>query len=146
MAVARIAGVTDVVAVPRGVDAANTSEEAEGLAVALARKLSCVVAATGAVDIVTDGARLVRLANGHALMARVTALGCALSGIVAAFAAVTGDTFEATAAAVAAYGVAGEMAADGPEPPGAGSYRVRFIDQLGSIAPRDIGARLKVLV
>ncbi len=146
MAVARIAGVTDAMAVPKGVDAANTTQEAEGLAVALARKLDCAVAATGAIDVVTDGERFVRLANGHPLMSRVTALGCALSGIVGAFAALTGDAFEATAAAVAIYGIAGEAAAESDERIGSGGYRVRFIDQLGWIAAEDLARRLKVIV
>lgn len=146
MAVARIASVTDAVAVPKGVDAANTTEEAEGLVVALAQKLACVVVATGAVDIVTDGTRLVRPANGHPLMGRVTALGCALSGIAGAFAAVTPDAFEAAAAAVSIYGVAGEVAAEGGDRIGSGSYRVRFLDQLGRIEAKEVAARLKVVV
>jgi hydroxyethylthiazole kinase len=145
MAVARIAGVTDAVAVPRGVDAANTTAEAEGLAVALAHKLGCTVAATGAVDVVTDGSRLVRLGNGHPLMGQVTALGCALSGIAGAFAAVTTSAFEAAATAVAIYGVAGEVAAEGEERVGPGSYRVRFVDHLSWIEGSDVARRLKVV-
>ena len=145
MATARIAGVTGAVTVPRGVDAANTTEEAEGLAIALARKLGCTVAATGAVDVVTDGERLVRLANGHPLMGRVTALGCALSGIVGGFAAVTTSAFEAAVAAVAIYGIAGEAAADSAGSIGLGSYRVRFLDQLSSIEGSDVTRRLKVV-
>ena len=145
MATARIAGVTDAVTVPRGVDAANTTEEAEGLAIALARKLGCTVAATGAVDVVTDGERLVRLANGHPLMGRVTALGCALSGIVAGFAAVSTSAFEAAVAAVAIYGIAGEAAAESAGSIGLGSYRVRFLDQLSSIEGSDVARRLKVV-
>jgi hydroxyethylthiazole kinase len=146
MAIARIAGVTDAVAVPKGVDAANTTAEAEGLAVALAQRLSCVIAATGAEDIVTDGTRLVRLANGDPLMSRVTALGCALSAIAGAFAGVTDDAFEATAAAVAIYGVAGEMAAEGDQRIGTGSYRVGFLDELDRIEAADVAARLKVVM
>ncbi len=146
MAIARIARVTDAVAVPKGVDAANTTAEAESLAVALAQRLSCVIAATGAEDIVTDGTRLVRMANGHPVMSRVTALGCALSAIAGAFSGVTGDAFEATAAAVAIYGVAGEMAAEGDGRIGVGSYRVGFLDQLDRIEASDVAARLKVVM
>lgn len=145
MAIAQLAGLSDMVTVPKGVDAANFTDEAEGYAAALAGHLGCTVAATGAVDIVTDGTRLVRLANGHPLMARVTALGCALSAIVGAFAAVTGDAFEAAAAATAVYGVAGEMAADGGGAVGPGTYRVRFIDLLAGIDAPGIAARLKVV-
>ena len=42
-------------------------------------------ALTGERDLVTDGARLATIANGHPLMARVTAMGCAASALVGAF-------------------------------------------------------------
>src|SRR6185295_217458 len=44
-----------------------------------------VVALTGTVDRITDGAQSVAIENGHPLMARVTAMGCAASAITAAF-------------------------------------------------------------
>jgi hydroxyethylthiazole kinase len=145
IAVARLAGLTDLEASPKGVDAANSTEEAESFAAALATHLNCVVAATGAVDIITDGTRLVRLANGHSIMPRVTAIGCALSATAGAFAAVTDDRFQAAAAAIAVYGVVGEMAADGDALIGPGSFRVRFLDQLAAVSGTDIALRLKVV-
>ena len=143
MSIARIAGLNPQAAAPRGVDAAHTTDEAFVTARLVARHHLCVVAATGAVDLITDGERVLRLANGHELMTRVTALGCALSAVVAAFCAVGEDAFEATASAIAVYGVAGEMAAEQANRPG--SYRVAFMDMLDAITPADICARLKVL-
>jgi hydroxyethylthiazole kinase len=143
MAAARVAGLTGDTATPRGVDSANSTDEALASARWLARNSFCTVAATGAVDVVTDGARVVRLANGHELMTRVTALGCALTAVVAAFAAVESDSFVATVAALATYGVVGEMAADAASRPG--SYRVAFIDALDAVTGDDIEKRLKVI-
>jgi len=137
MAVAGGAG-----AVPKGVDSANTTEEALAFALSLAEHQACIVVATGAVDIITDGARVVRLANGSPMMARVTALGCALSAITGAFAAVGDDRFDAAVAAVAVYGIAGEIAAEKAKRPG--SYRVAFLDWLDAIGPDDIRTRLKL--
>ena len=142
MAVARIAGLTTDGARPKGVDSANTTSEAEACAVALARHCLCTVAATGAVDFVTDGQQELRFANGSPLMARVTAIGCALSGVVGAFAGVEGDAFAATAAALAIYGVAGEIAADRAQGPG--SFRVAFLDALDAVGADDIRKRLKL--
>jgi hydroxyethylthiazole kinase len=85
------------------------------------------------------------LANGHPLMGRVTALGCALSAIAAGFAALTPSAFEAAAAAVAVFGIAGETAAERGDRIGSGSYRVRFIDQLGWVEAKDITRRLKLV-
>ena len=143
LSVARIAGLHQDAAIPKGVDTAHETSAALGPAMALARQQVCVVAATGAVDIVTDGERVIEIANGSPLMAKVTALGCSLSAIVAAFAALTPDAFIATSVAVAVYGVTGETAAEKAVHPG--SYRVAFLDMLDAIGPEDVKVRLKVL-
>src|SRR5271156_2244495 len=67
MAVAGGAGVT-----PKGVDSANTTEEALAFASSLATHQGCTVIATGAVDIITDGQCVVKLANGSPMMTKVT--------------------------------------------------------------------------
>jgi hydroxyethylthiazole kinase len=141
MAAARVAGLHGDTAAPKGVDSAHAVEAARHPAMALARHQKCVVAATGAVDLVTDGERVVELANGSPLMAKVTALGCALSGIVAAFAALTPDALLASVAAIGVYGVAGEMAGEAASRPG--SFRVAFLDALDAIVEADIAKRLK---
>lgn len=142
IAVARIAGVDVETARPKGVDSAHGVDQARDAAIMLARRLGCVVAATGAIDFVTDGERVAEPANGAELMTRVTAVGCALSGVVAAFAALTPDRFLAAAAATAIYGVAGEMSAERAKGPGA--FRVAFLDALDAIDEADIARRLKV--
>jgi hydroxyethylthiazole kinase len=137
MAVAGGAG-----AAPKGVDSANTTEEALAFAVSLAKHQRCTVIATGAVDIVTDGERVVKLANGSPVMAKVTALGCALSAVTGAFAAICPDPFDASVAAVGVYGIAGELAAAATTRPG--SYRVAFLDMLETVGPENVKASLKV--
>lgn len=142
IAVARIAGLHDAAAAGKGVDSLHGTEAALAPALALARGQKCVVAATGAVDLVTDGARVARIANGAPVMAQVTASGCALSGIVGAFAAVSPDFFGATVAALGVYGVAGEIAAAGCAGPG--SFRVALLDQLAAVDAEALRARLKL--
>jgi hydroxyethylthiazole kinase len=77
-----------------------------------------VIALTGAIDLVTDGARLITVENGHPLMGRVTATGCAGSALAAACLAVEDDAVIATAAALLWLGVAGEVAAAAARGPG----------------------------
>ena len=143
LAMGRIAGLGGDSAAPRGVDSQHTTAAAEAMARLLARHNGGTVAATGAVDFITDGSRAVRLGNGDAMMARVTALGCALSAVCAGFAAVAEDGFAAALAAVAVYGVAGEMAGLGAGGPG--SFRAAFLDRLFHIGGDDLEAGLKVL-
>ncbi|HEV7369237.1 hydroxyethylthiazole kinase [Arenibaculum sp.] len=126
----------------RGVDSSHASDQAVDAARALARTTGGIVAVTGAVDYVTDGDRLVQVSNGHEMMTRVTALGCTASAIVAAFLAVGDDPLEATAAALAVTGLAGERAAAASTGPG--SFRVAFMDALHGLSPDEAaaGARL----
>lgn len=142
MAVARLAGLTREAGAPRGVDAVHETSEVEALAQKLARHALCVVAATGAVDVVTDGRRLVRLANGSPLMTRVTALGCALTGYVGAFVGLGGAPFSATVSALAAYAVAGDVAAE--QATGPASFRTAFIDALYVLDEAEIATRLRL--
>jgi len=115
----------------KGVDATDPVAAAELAAVALAERQGCVVAVTGEIDFVTDGARAARIANGHIMMPQVTALGCALTGVCGAFLGAGGDPFECTVAALAYYGLAGEHAARGADGPG--SFALCFLDALSGL-------------
>ncbi|MCI4666155.1 MAG: hydroxyethylthiazole kinase [Neomegalonema sp.] len=126
----------------KGVDAADSVAAAQDAAQALAQSHGCVVIATGQIDFVTDGARTAAVRNGHEMMPRVTALGCALTGIVGAFAAVAKDPFEASVAALAYYGVAGELA--GRSSRGPGSFAVAFLDALMAVDGATLDANAKI--
>lgn len=116
----------------RGADSTASTHSARGAAIALALSSGAVVAVTGEVDLVTDGRQIARIEGGHPLMPKITALGCSLSGVVAAWIAGAindaEDTFLATTAALASYAVAGELA--GGVAQGPGSFSVAFLDAL----------------
>ena len=125
----------------KGVDSNDGVAAAEGGATRLAKACGAVVAVTGPVDFITDGNTAYRVANGHAMMPLVTALGCSLTGIVAAF-AVGQPYLEATVAALAYYGFAGEIAALTARGPG--SFQVAFIDALHNMRPDELSEGAKV--
>ena len=128
-----------------GVDSGDSSSAAEISAISLAQQHKCVVAVTGEIDFVTDGKRSVRIAGGSPLMPRVTALGCALTCLVGAFAGANSDNpFEASVAALAMFAVAGEQASLGAHGPG--SFQPLFLDALSQIdgASLDADARITV--
>ncbi|MEG9883592.1 MAG: hydroxyethylthiazole kinase [Hyphomicrobiales bacterium] len=128
----------------RGVDSTLSSADAIEAARRLAGKTGAVVGVTGQTDYVTDGTRLVAIANGDAIMARVTALGCALSAVVAAFLAVGDDAAEATASALLTVAVSGEIAADGARGPG--QFATAFLDTLYTMTPADLSERAKLTI
>lgn len=136
-----ILALVGVAATGRGADATDQVADAEGAARALARQTGGVVAVSGPVDYVTDGAAGWRVGNGHALMPRVTALGCSLNGVIAAF-CVGQPALPATVAALAYYGLAGERAA--VQALGPGSFAAGFLDALHALTPADLTAHAKV--
>ncbi|MBL8258565.1 MAG: hydroxyethylthiazole kinase [Candidatus Competibacteraceae bacterium] len=125
----------------KGVDSTRESGAALEAARRLADRTGAAVAITGAVDYVTDGRRAIALENGHPLMARVTGLGCSATAAIGAFLAVEPDAFTATAAALAAFGVAGELAA--ASAPGPGTLQVALLDQLYSLSEQRLGEKYR---
>lgn len=128
----------------KGVDSGDPTEAAEGSAIALARQSGSIVAVTGEVDFVTDGHHSARIMGGSALMPRVTALGCSLTCLVGAFAAIAPDKpFEATVAALAMFAVAGDEAA--PAATGPGSFSPLFLDRLAMLSPEMLDAKARIV-
>jgi hydroxyethylthiazole kinase len=101
-----------------------------------------VVAVSGGTDLITDGRRTAAVSNGHPLMSKITAMGCAGSALVAACLAVEADAFRAATAALAIMGVAGEVAAEKSNGPG--SFVVAIIDALHSLDGPTLIARARI--
>ncbi len=136
----------------KGVDSTQESGSALGAARALAGGLGCAVVVSGAVDYVVApggsnpsaaaGGPSLTVANGHALMTRVTGLGCTASALVGAFAAVVEDPARAAASAMCVLGVAGEIAAD--KAAGPGTLQLHLLDALHSMGEEEIAARARL--
>jgi hydroxyethylthiazole kinase len=112
----------------KGVDSIHGVDEAAETAAVLARELGTTLAITGPVDLVTDGSRTVRVANGHPLLGMVTGTGCAATAVIGAFLAVDDDPVAAAAAGLAFFGLAGEMAAERAKAPG--GFQTALLDAL----------------
>jgi len=108
----------------------------------VAQKTKSVIGLTGTTDLVSDGQRSLTIANGDPLMHAVTAMGCAASALVAACLCVEKDAFAATASALLAFSVAGELAAESSKGPG--SFAVNFIDALHHLDRASFIARARV--
>lgn len=128
----------------KGVDSLHSSQMALHAAQSLARSSGAVVAVTGATDYVSDGQRVVEIDNGHALMTRVTGLGCSATAVVAAFLAVEADALAATVAALGVFALAGEMAAEWAAGPG--SLQVALLDALYALDAATLEQRLRLRI
>jgi hydroxyethylthiazole kinase len=79
------------------------------------------------------------------MMGRVTGTGCTATVIIGAFLAVDPDPVEATATALAYFGLAGEKAASQTKSPG--TYQIALLDALFSIDEKELlaGAKIEVV-
>ena len=102
-------------------------DSAVAFAKAFAARTGAVVAITGAIDIVADGAKAYCIRNGHPMMSAITGTGCQLSALTAAFlTANPSQPLEAAAAAVCAMGLGGRDRPCTADPAG----RQRHLPQL----------------
>ena len=116
------------------VDAVMEANLDDGVALvkAFARQAGCIIAVTGAIDLVSDGERCWCIRNGRPEMSRITGTGCQLSALTTAFlVANPGHKLEAAAAAVCTMGLAGEIGWANMQPgDGNSTYRDRIIDAI----------------
>lgn len=125
----------------RGVDSTAASAEALYAAKQISRERHCTVCISGELDYVVHEDRVIKIANGHPLMTRVTGLGCTATAICGAFAAVEKDGFLAAAKAMAVMGIAGEIAVK--QSAGPGSLQMHFLDALYNLSLQDVRKHLK---
>ncbi|MDE8563514.1 hydroxyethylthiazole kinase [Anoxybacillus rupiensis] len=122
----------------KGVDAAEGSGDVVALAKKAAQQLKMTVAITGKDDVVTDGATVYVVHNGHSLLTKVTGTGCLVTSVIGAFAAVEKDYAAAATAALVSYGVAAQLAADEAAEYGPGSFQIAFLNQLAKVGAEAI--------
>jgi hydroxyethylthiazole kinase len=120
----------------RGVDSLGAVGDAPSMARVFAEKSGITVVVSGATDIVTDGTRVLLVDNGHEMMGRLSGTGCIAASLTAAFAAVSSDYVVSSAAALVAFGIAGERAAARAQGPY--SFRTALFDELAALGPDDI--------
>ena len=116
------------------VDAVTEANLDNGVALvkAFAKQTGCIIAVTGAIDLVSDGERCWCIRNGRAEMSRITGTGCQLSALMTAFLVANPDRkLDAAAAAVCMMGLAGEIGWANMQPgDGNSTYRNRIIDAI----------------
>lgn len=113
-----------------------------------AKQTGCIIAVTGAIDLVSDGEKCYVIRNGRPEMGKITGTGCQLSGMMTAYITANPEhQLEAAAAAVCVMGLAGEIGwnrmQDGD---GNSTYRNRIIDAVYNMTGEDLekGAKYEI--
>ncbi|MCD9530023.1 hydroxyethylthiazole kinase [Photobacterium carnosum] len=123
----------------KGVDALDSSDTALAAAQVLVSQYHANVVISGEVDYVVTASQTISLSNGHHMMPYVTGMGCSLTALTGAFAAI-GET--SGLAATAIYAIAGEIAAE--QSAGPASLQLNIIDGLYHISAEQICQRLNM--
>ena len=130
----------------KGVDSREEiNSEGERIAVELARLYNCVIAVTGAKDIITDGKKVCIIENGHKMLSQVTGTGCMSTSLVGTYSGVTNDYYLSSIAGIVSMGLAGEKAYKSlKNGEGTGTFRVKIIDNISLLTEKDFREGSKV--
>lgn len=137
----------------RGVDSievvgTDTQDALEAINIAkeLALKLDTCIAVTGAVDLITDGKTLYKVANGHPLMADVTGTGCMCCSLIGSYLGSGADSLTAALAGIVSMGIAGEVAFErlDKNTDGTGTLKVHMLDAISRLQEQTLLQRGKI--
>jgi hydroxyethylthiazole kinase len=137
-----IAVLAGVEAEVKGVESISVDGDPVEIAKGLAKTAGATVVITGKEDISTDGENTYIIKNGHELMGAVVGTGCMAASVIGSFAAVEKDYAKAAAAALACFGIGGEIAAQSAKGPG--TFKEAFFDALYNLSADDVNSKLRV--
>jgi hydroxyethylthiazole kinase len=139
---AEIGALVGIAGETRGVESISTGAAPDVIARTAAHEFGCVVAITGARDVIVQNERYAEVANGHPMLATITGSGCMSTSMIGAFLAVADDPWQATVAGLVAMGIAGEVAA--PQSGGPGTFRSHLLDAVAALTPEQLRLQQKV--
>lgn len=121
-------------------DAALDVQTLDKVAVCLARRYHTVILASGKVDIVTDGSRVIHVKNGTQQLSEITGTGCVLGALAAAYLSVASDVDAAVTACIV-LGICGQLS---ETERGSGTFLQNLMDELSTVHDTDIEKYLKM--
>lgn len=130
-------------AVTKGPESTSSSGEAVQAAKELALHTGAAVLVTGPTDYATDGHQITAVENGHAMMSRVTGVGCSMGALAAACASVSPSPMQAALSTAVLMGLAGQMAFEQSSAPG--SFAVSLLDSLYTLSPGQVVEKARIL-
>ena len=137
-----IATLADVKAETKGVEAVKVEANLIEIAKKLSKEKNAVVVITGKEDIIADKDKVFLVNNGHEMMGKFVGTGCMATSIIASFAAVEKDYGKASAAALAVFGIAGELASRRHSGPG--TYKEYLYDEIFNLDEDTINDMQKI--
>ncbi len=117
----------------------ENSDESIEMLKKLSLQTASVVAATGVVDIITNGTHTYLITNGCEMLSMITGTGCMLTALIASYIS-SGNILDSTVLAIALMGICGELSQNVK---GTGSFRNDLIDNMFSISDDIIRKKIR---
>ncbi|MDK2903552.1 MAG: hydroxyethylthiazole kinase [Clostridiales bacterium] len=128
----------------KGVESIGRYDNIETSCHDIAKAYGCTVVVTGAADMIADSNRTLMVKNGDAMMGRVVGTGCMAASMLGCFAAVESDHVQSSAAAMACFGIAGQLAAKRSDIKGPGTFKAALMDELYNLDTASIEQYLNI--
>ena len=116
----------------QGVDSFDDGADSSEIVIEVAKKLECVVVASGKTDLISDGNILYKIQNGSAKLKYITGTGCMSTSLIASFLPCADKSIEGAVIGTLAMSLSGELA-DKENPP-IGTYKTLLYDNLFSLS------------
>lgn len=94
----------------KGVDSFDDGEDITEVIKKVAKKLECVVVATGKTDFISDGEKIIKIDNGTTKLKSVTGTGCMTASLIGSYLGASNDKFNSAAMGVLTMSLSGELA------------------------------------
>lgn len=112
----------------QGVDSFDDGEDISEIIKIVAKKLGCIVVATGEIDTVTDGEKVIRINNGTTKLKSITGTGCMTGSLIGSYIGASENKLNAAAMGVLTMSLSGELADKNDV--GIGNFKVDLMDNI----------------
>lgn len=127
-----------------GVESMGVSHDMVDVARRFASQRNCVIAVSGASDIVTDGKETYMVDNGHRLMGELVGTGCMAASALGAFLALGEKPVESAAVALISFEIAAELACERADVRGPGSFFPALMDEARMLKGSTVAERSRI--
>lgn len=115
----------------QGVDSFDDGEEVSEIIKKVSKKLGSVVVATGKVDTISDGEKVIKIHNGTSKLKSITGTGCMTASLIGSYLGCNDNKLQGAAMGVLTMALSGELA--DKEEVAIGTFKVKLMDNIYSL-------------
>jgi hydroxyethylthiazole kinase len=112
----------------KGVDSFDDDENIVDIIKKVSKKLECIVVATGKVDFITDGEKVIKVQNGTSKLKSITGTGCMTASLIGSYIGACDDKLKSAAMGILTMSLCGELS--DKEDISIGSFKIKLMDNI----------------